>query len=48
MGLVAIRVGLDLKHLTRALYTMFVIMALLTTAMAGPLASTSGCRRPCA
>ena len=37
MGLVAINVGLDLKLLTPQLFTMFVIMALLTTAMCGPL-----------
>ncbi|MDD5140181.1 MAG: cation:proton antiporter [Verrucomicrobiales bacterium] len=37
MGLVAINVGLELKLLTPALFTMLVIMALLTTAMCGPL-----------
>jgi Sodium/hydrogen exchanger family len=37
MGLVAINVGLDLGLLTRELFTMFVIMALLTTAMTEPL-----------
>lgn len=37
MGLIAINVGLDLKLLTPALFTMLVIMALLTTAMTGPL-----------
>ena len=37
MGLVAINVGLELKLLNRELFTMFVIMALLTTVMAGPL-----------
>jgi Kef-type K+ transport system membrane component KefB len=37
MGLIAINVGLDLKLLTPELFTMFVIMALLTTAMCGPL-----------
>ena len=37
MGLVAINVGLELKLLNRELFTMFVIMALLTTMMAGPL-----------
>jgi Kef-type K+ transport system membrane component KefB len=36
MGLIAINVGLELKLLTPAL-TMLVIMALLTTAMCGPL-----------
>ena len=30
-------IGLDLKLLTRELFTMLVIMALLTTAMCGPL-----------
>jgi Kef-type K+ transport system membrane component KefB len=37
MGLIAINIGLDLKLLTPALFTMLVIMALLTTAMCGPL-----------
>ena len=37
MGLIAINVGLDLRLLTRELFTMFVLMALLTTAMTGPL-----------
>ena len=37
MALVAINVGLELKLLTPALFTMLVIMALLTTAMCGPL-----------
>lgn len=37
MGLVAINIGLDLKLLTRELFTMLVLMALLTTAMCGPL-----------
>ncbi len=37
MALVAINVGLDLKLLNRELFTMLVIMALLTTAMTGPL-----------
>lgn len=37
MGLVAINVGLELKLLNRELFTMFVLMALLTTAMCGPL-----------
>jgi len=37
MGLVAINVGLELKLLTPALFTMLVIMALVTTAMCGPL-----------
>ena len=37
MALIAINVGLDLKLLTPALFTMLVIMALLTTAMCGPL-----------
>jgi Kef-type K+ transport system membrane component KefB len=37
MGLVAINVGLELKLLNRELFTMFVLMALLTTMMAGPL-----------
>jgi Kef-type K+ transport system membrane component KefB len=37
MGLVAINVGLELKLLNVHLFTMFVIMALLTTVMTGPL-----------
>lgn len=37
MGLVAINVGADLGLLPRELFTMFVIMALLTTVMTGPL-----------
>jgi len=37
MALIAINIGLDLKLLTPALFTMLVIMALLTTAMCGPL-----------
>jgi len=37
MALIAINVGFDLKLLTPALFTMLVIMALLTTAMCGPL-----------
>lgn len=37
MGLVAINVGLELKLLNREVFTMFVIMALVTTAMTGPL-----------
>jgi hypothetical protein len=37
MGLIAINVGLELKLLTPELFTMLVIMALLTTAMCGPL-----------
>lgn len=37
MALVAINVGLDLKLLNRELFTMLVLMALLTTAMTGPL-----------
>jgi Kef-type K+ transport system membrane component KefB len=37
MGLVAINVGLELKLLNRELFTMFVIMAVLTTVMTGPL-----------
>jgi Kef-type K+ transport system membrane component KefB len=37
MGLIAINVGLELKLLTPALFTMLVIMALVTTAMCGPL-----------
>ncbi|MBI2925992.1 MAG: cation:proton antiporter [Verrucomicrobia bacterium] len=37
MGLVAINIGLELKLLTRELFTMFVIMCLVTTAMCGPL-----------
>jgi Kef-type K+ transport system membrane component KefB len=37
MGLIAINVGLELKLLNSALFTMLVIMALVTTAMCGPL-----------
>lgn len=37
MGLVAINIGYDLGLLTRELFTMFVIMALVTTVMTGPL-----------
>ncbi|MCE9613947.1 MAG: cation:proton antiporter [Lentisphaerae bacterium] len=37
MGLVAINVGLELKLLNKELFTMLVLMALLTTAMTGPL-----------
>jgi len=37
MALVAINIGLDLKLLNREMFTMLVIMALLTTAMTGPL-----------
>ena len=37
MGLVAINVGFELKLLPKELFTMFVIMALITTAMTGPL-----------
>ena len=37
MGLIAINIGLDLGLLTPALFTMLIIMALLTTAMCGPL-----------
>lgn len=37
MGLVAINIGYDLGLLTRPLFTMFVIMALVTTVMTGPL-----------
>jgi Kef-type K+ transport system membrane component KefB len=37
MALIAINIGLDLKLLTPALFTMLVIMALATTAMCGPL-----------
>jgi Kef-type K+ transport system membrane component KefB len=37
MALIAINVGLELKLLTPPLFTMLVIMALLTTAMCGPL-----------
>jgi Kef-type K+ transport system membrane component KefB len=37
MALIAINIGLDLKLLTPALFTMLVIMALVTTAMCGPL-----------
>lgn len=37
MALVAINIGLDLKLLNRELFTMLVLMALVTTAMTGPL-----------
>lgn len=37
MGLIAINVGLELKLLNKELFTMLVLMALLTTAMTGPL-----------
>ncbi len=37
MGLIAINVGLELKLLNPAIFTMCVIMALVTTAMCGPL-----------
>jgi Kef-type K+ transport system membrane component KefB len=37
MGLVAINVGADLGLLPREVFTMFVIMALVTTAMTSPL-----------
>jgi len=37
MALVAINIGLELKLLTPPIFTMLVIMALLTTAMCGPL-----------
>lgn len=37
MALVAINIGLDLGLLNRELFTMLVVMALLTTAMTGPL-----------
>ncbi len=37
MGLVAINIGYDLGLLTRELFTMFVLMALVTTVMTGPL-----------
>lgn len=37
MGLIAINVGADLGLLPKSLFTMFVLMALATTAMTGPL-----------
>lgn len=37
MGLIAVSVGLELGVLNGQLYTMFVLMCLLTTAMAAPL-----------
>jgi Kef-type K+ transport system membrane component KefB len=37
MALVAINIGLDLGLLNREVFTMLVLMALLTTAMTGPL-----------
>jgi hypothetical protein len=37
MGLVAINVGADLGLLPKELFTMFVLMALLTTVMTEPL-----------
>jgi Kef-type K+ transport system membrane component KefB len=39
MGLIAINVGADLGLLPKSLFTMFVLMALATTAMTGPLLS---------
>jgi Kef-type K+ transport system membrane component KefB len=37
MALVAINAGFELNLLPRQLFTMFVLMALVTTAMTGPL-----------
>lgn len=37
MALIAINVGYDLKLLPKELFTMFIIMALVTTAMTGPM-----------
>lgn len=37
MALVAINIGLDLKLLMRERFTMLVLVALLTTALTGPL-----------
>lgn len=37
MELVVLKIGLELGVLTDAMYTMFVIMALVTTAMTGPV-----------
>ena len=37
MGWVAINISLELGLLTRELFTMFVIMALLTTVTTGPM-----------
>jgi Kef-type K+ transport system membrane component KefB len=37
MGLVAINMGYDLGLLPRELFTMFVLMSLITTAMTGPI-----------
>ena len=37
MGLVAINVGLELTLLNKAVLTMLVLMALITTVMTGPL-----------
>jgi Kef-type K+ transport system membrane component KefB len=37
MALVAINIGMDLGLLNQAMFTMLVLMALLTTAMTGPL-----------
>lgn len=37
MGLVAVNIGMDLGLLTKELFTMLVVMALLTTVMTGPL-----------
>ena len=37
MGLVAINIGRDLGLLPPALFTMFVVMAIATTIMTGPL-----------
>jgi Kef-type K+ transport system membrane component KefB len=41
MGLVAINVGYELGLLPKELFTMFVIMSLVTTAMTGPLLKLS-------
>ena len=41
MELIALNVGYDLGILTPTIFTMMVLMALVTTAMTGPLVSLS-------
>jgi Kef-type K+ transport system membrane component KefB len=41
MELIALNVGYDLGILTREIFAMMVLMALVTTAMTGPLLSLS-------
>jgi Kef-type K+ transport system membrane component KefB len=42
MELVALNVGLDLGVISPALFTMMVIMAIVTTAITAPLLALSG------